>query len=403
MKVAIIVRKLSARGGTQRQALSLARELKHTGDEVTLYAFDYSREDCFPDLLEGMKVVSLPSERKKQKKGGYTGYLKGLWDENKDASTLACLIDPETELLNPHDHVAYKVAYYFKKNIRKVPSVWMMNDMPTRIWSFWREQQLRPELALPFFKRLLYWAVDTFDVGRFVRKQDAIVVLDNANKSYVKHYFGRDAFVVRSGLDLERFVFKEHGASRKPFRILTNGIFFIHRRFEDVIEALYLLRQKGVDATLSIIGDYGMDPTYHTKLLELCKRYSIQERVFFRGKVSDAELIKAYQDHDAFVFANVCQTWGLAVFEAMACGIPTLVSKGAGAHEVLSDGTNALLVAPRAPEDIASQLARLENGSQLSSKLSKEGRMFVEQNISWQKYAEGLRAIFSELKNTYEK
>ena len=48
MKIAIMVRKLNVRGGVQRHALSLARELALEGDDVTLYTFLYDKEKYRP-------------------------------------------------------------------------------------------------------------------------------------------------------------------------------------------------------------------------------------------------------------------------------------------------------------------------------------------------------------------
>jgi len=63
MKIAIIVKKLNIKGGTQRQALSLAKELKKLGHEIKLYTFFYSNENCYADLLEGFEVIVLPPRK----------------------------------------------------------------------------------------------------------------------------------------------------------------------------------------------------------------------------------------------------------------------------------------------------------------------------------------------------
>ncbi|MDZ4260263.1 MAG: hypothetical protein U1A25_01235, partial [Candidatus Sungbacteria bacterium] len=66
-----------------------------------------------------------------------------------------------------------------------------------------------------------------------------------------------------------------------------------------------------------------------------------------------------------------------------ASGCPVIVSKTAGASEVLTDGENALLVPPKNPD--------------LYEQLSRKGRLFVEQNISWRKYTEYMLKVFEEV------
>jgi glycosyltransferase involved in cell wall biosynthesis len=235
--------------------------------------------------------------------------------------------------------------------------------------------------------------VRDFIMNVFVRAQDAIVVLDNLNKEYAKKYFGRDAIIVRSGLDQEQFSYSGKRADDK-LNILLTGILLPHRRAEDAIEAVKLLHDRGIDANLNIIGRTDMDPHYSEKLMGLVRLRGLADRIKFFGKVTEEDLVKAYRINDAFVFPNYLQTWGLAVFEAMASGMPVIVSKGCGASEVLTDNENALLVEPKQPEQIAWALARLHNERELKPKLSRNGREFVENNISWRKYAENMLEVY---------
>jgi len=98
-----------------------------------------------------------------------------------------------------------------------------------------------------------------------------------------------------------------------------------------------------------------------------------------------------------FVFPNHLQSWGLAVFEAMASGLPVVVSKSAGASEVLTDGENALLVNPKNPGEIAKAIQSLIDNPDLYRTLSKNGRDFVEQNISWVKYTDQMEDVFKRV------
>jgi glycosyltransferase involved in cell wall biosynthesis len=93
------------------------------------------------------------------------------------------------------------------------------------------------------------------------------------------------------------------------------------------------------------------------------------------------------------------QSWGLVVFEAMAMGLPVIVSETAGASEVLTDHENSIIVKPKDPKGIASAVQELIQKPELYKKLSREGRKFVEKNISWPRYTEDMLKIFqSKLK-----
>lgn len=393
MNIAIIVRRLNVKGGAQRQALCLARELKKMGHNAALYTFFYDKERCFSDLLDGMVVYS---------------------SNDTDHKNLSQLIESSTDVLNPHDQEAYKVAHYFKKLVRNVPSVWMMNDVPSKNFGFWKESQFNPNLQRSFAKSIYHKLYDFWD-RRFIKTQEKITVLDNWNKSLVKKYFKKDAVIVRSGLDIEKFKFNEHKIrDTKNIKLLTTGIFFPHRRFEDLITAASLLQgnlskdkspnersievQPRYNFSLDIIGDYDNDKKYHRVLVEQARLLKIEDKVNFLGKVSDEKLMEAYKTHDIFIFPNHLQTWGLAVFEAMACGIPVIVSRTAGASEILTDRENAMLVNSKTPEEIRNVVLELVSNPEFYSKISKNGQKFVEKNISWQKYAREMIDVFIKAK-----
>ncbi len=390
MKIAIIIRKLNTRGGNQRHVLSLAQELVKRGHRVTLYTFIYSPADCYEDLLKGLDVISLAY---------YPHTSRFLFfKENHASQQLADRIDSDTEILNPHDQVCYRVAYYYKKRVKNIPSVWVMHDMPTRRFSFMREQEVNTRFHVSLLKLGIATILDWWECYTFIRVQDRIVVLDYRDQEWVKQYFKINAIVVRNGIDIVSFPFiPQHSLSKNNVRLLASGIFFPHRRFEDAIDAVKILHDAGIAATLDIVGFFSKSSAYHH---ELCKRLDglgMSSFITFLGKVSEDDLRALYACHNIFIFPNHLQSWGLAVFEAMASGCPVIVSKTAGASEVLTDGEHALLVSPKSPEEIAHAVKRLIDNPNLYQMLSRNGRLFVEQHISWERYTDSLLSVFDSV------
>jgi glycosyltransferase involved in cell wall biosynthesis len=134
---------------------------------------------------------------------------------------------------------------------------------------------------------------------------------------------------------------------------------------------------------------------YARRIYAEVARAGLSSFVDFLGEVPEDRLCSLFREADAFVFPNSPQTWGLAVFQAMACGTPAIVSRGAGASEVLTHGKNAILVDPFSPAQIADAVERLRENEGLWESLHVEGRRFVEENIRWDLYAERVREVFS--------
>src|SRR5262249_61806924 len=112
----------------------------------------------------------------------------------------------------------------------------------------------------------------------------------------------------------------------------------------------------GPRARLLLAGSGCSSPEYFCYLQELAAKLGVAEKVTFAGKVEDDDVRDFYCASDAFLFPNENQTWGLAVLEAMACGCPVLVSRGAAVWEVLTDQRGALLFSARHPASLAGSL-----------------------------------------------
>lgn len=403
MRIAIILYRLNVKGGTQRQALELARELQKQGHKVKIYAFYYDREKTYKDLLGDTEITSLsekvPGWREEKKIFGVfsrPSFLLGWLADVRGAKTLAGLISQDTNILNPHGNPAYMVSYYFKKEIKNIPAVWMLNTMPSKTWGFWKKKITDPNFQMNRLKWLFYRALDFYEALIFIRPH-TVIVLDNADKEYARKYLKKDAQVIRSGLNIENFRYKERTSpAGKNASILLSGIFFEYRRFEDALVAVKILKDRGYKLVVNVVGDYFNNPDYHHKLVNLIEKLDLGDAIRFLGVVSDKEFVEMRQNSDIAIFPYHLQSWGLAVFEAMACGTPVIVSRTLGASEVLTDGENALLVNPKSPEEIAAALERLLNDPGLYLRLSRNGRKFVEENISWSKYTREMLSVFSK-------
>lgn len=404
MKIAIVIWNLKISGGGQRQALELAKYLINEKHDVKIYCAYLSKENCYPDLIKNFNIHSLYNQsRYKQNYTPILNLFKRFFYPLeplfclKQGKKIVNLMDKDFDIVNCHESPAHRVGSIYKKRYR-VPVVWMLND-------------LQSHLKIPRidrnFKSLLKFFLFPIRgglIGRYldkncVAKIDQIVVLDRMNKNLLKENTNFDANIIRSGVDIGNFKYKKRRSNlqQSEFKILVTGIFFPHRRFEDLIIALNILRKEGYNMKLNIIGTDVCDKAYGRKIRNLVSALNIEGYVNFLGTVSERELIRHYSTSDVFVFPNHPQTWGLAVFEAMACGTPVIVSTGCGASEVLTDGENTLLVPPESPEEIASCLRKLFNDQKLYEHLSINGRKFVEENIRWDLYGKKMLQLFSEV------
>ncbi len=397
MKIALIVKKMTVPGGVQRQALSLGRELVRMGHEVKVYTFDYSK-DCLPDLVSELLVVELPKNQKLDSRGFW-----GLLNETRMAKRLAFLIDKDTELLHPHDVVAHHTAYFFKKHVKNIPSVWNMNELPSMRWplemlSFVEDPRFHDIPRRPLWFKKIMILLRTYYDNFFVRKQDLVTVFDSFHRQMLSRYAGIDSVVVPSGTDTDRFVFVEHQPPTKgeKIRLLSSGIFTSYRRFEDLLQAVHILIKKNYDIELTVLGKYDGDKKYFLILKKMSFDLGIGDRVSFLGGYSDDQLISFFEKNHIFIFPHM-QSQGLSVYEAMLSGIPCVVSPIAGTYETLTDKEDAVFAEPKNPDSLSNKIELLITNPELYKKVSQRGSEKVRQSFSWGIYAENMIGAFRQI------
>lgn len=403
LKIGIVAWDLNISGGTQRQALELAINLQRMGHNIKVYTIYYDKERCYPDLLDKLDIKYLYSDKRNDLDRKSNNLFKKIFVKvfpywipllktEKLYDNLTGLIDEDLDLLCCHDYGVYPVGAKYKIETG-TPVVWQMNDLPIYKANFDNLKGIIKSLLSPLRGEIFLRLKHT----KYIKKIDKIVVMDILNKNKLKDNLGLESTIVRNGLDIEKFKFNERKFLGNKLKIMSNGIFFPLRRLEDLIEALKIVKDKGIKFELNHVGTDVRCKWYAEKIYKMVKKFGLSDCVVFHGHTSEEKLIELYSASDVFVFPNYPQTWGLAVFEAMGCGTPVIVSTGCGASEVLADGENALLVPPKSPEKIVGVIITLKDNHELWKKLSVNGRRFVEENIRWDLYAKNMMKVFNEV------
>jgi glycosyltransferase involved in cell wall biosynthesis len=134
------------------------------------------------------------------------------------------------------------------------------------------------------------------------------------------------------------------------------------------------------DAVFLIVGDEGSaDGTLTRELRDLVHSLDLDESVIFTGWRDDIPVVM--QCVDVFVHCPTTFIEGLArtCLEAMAMGIPAVVSENGGMPDAVVNGVTGFVVSPGDIEDMAeSVLALLENESRCRE-LGQRARVRVEQ------------------------
>ncbi|MEU6350955.1 glycosyltransferase family 4 protein [Streptomyces sp. NPDC047072] len=108
------------------------------------------------------------------------------------------------------------------------------------------------------------------------------------------------------------------------------------------------------------VGGITQDPEYVAHLRMLIKKYGLQDRLHLVGPQAGAQLDASYAAADLMVLTSYAETYGMAVTEALARGIPVLATDVGGVAEAVGrapdGGVPGILVPPEDPAALAAEL-----------------------------------------------
>jgi glycosyltransferase involved in cell wall biosynthesis len=202
----------------------------------------------------------------------------------------------------------------------------------------------------------------------------------------------RHCEVVFPGVDLDRFArsLYTYGAARAEFGIPPSAPVVISvARFqrgkgqEVLLEAARLIRGRGVDAHLVLVGDTqaGLEPTYREVLVRRCADLGLEKVVHFVGFRDD--LPRLLRDADVLAHSPILpEAFGLVLVEAMAMELPVVASRGGGPEEIVVDGETGYLVAPGDHKELAERILDLLANPGRRAAMGKAGRRRAEELFS---------------------
>lgn len=162
------------------------------------------------------------------------------------------------------------------------------------------------------------------------------------------------------------------------FNILTVARLTKQKRIDTLIEALKILRARGVDAQLQIVGDGDQRAFLENKTREL----QLDAFVNFLGARAQNELPASYAECDAFVLPSVREGLGLVLAEALLCGAPVIAADSGGVTDIVISNETGLLFPECDADALADALEKYARDSQYAARLAQNGRALVSERFT---------------------
>ncbi len=170
---------------------------------------------------------------------------------------------------------------------------------------------------------------------------------------------------------------------------------------DTAIEALGALQRKGIDAQLLLIGSAKFveratrfdNEAYVSALHELARREGVSERISWLGEREDVPaLMRAL---DVLLLPSWEEPFGRAVVEAMALEVPVIATDVGGPAEIVTDGREGYLRAPRDAGAWAQAIELLLEDPARARAFGAAGRRRVEQEFTLERHVRATLDVYS--------
>jgi colanic acid/amylovoran biosynthesis glycosyltransferase len=225
--------------------------------------------------------------------------------------------------------------------------------------------------------------LDTTHLAEKVRRAAFVTTCTVANREFLLRLAPgvppERVVVLRHGIVLERFATPPRPATR-PLELLSVGTLFPHKGHAYLVEALRLLRERGLDFRCTIVGGGPL----RGKLEEQVRRAGLEARVELTGPLKQADLIPLYRR--AAVFVLMAQSewhWGIpnVVVEALAARAAVVTTRFGSVEELVRDGETGLLVPARDPFALADAILGLASDDSRRQQLAEAGHRLVAEQF----------------------
>ena len=243
---------------------------------------------------------------------------------------------------------------------------------------------------------------------RCMAAADAVITLSESMRSDIvgRGIPAERVHVVPNGVDASAFaprprrddLVEQYGlAGRFVFGYVSNLDHYREGQ-ELLVDAAVALRERGVDAVALIVGD----GTRRAEIEAHAAAVGAGDAVVLTGRVPHEEVLDHYALVDVFVVPRVDERAARLVtplkpFEAMAAGLPVLVSDLPALTEITGDGERGESFAVGDAEALTEALVRLAGDPARRAELAAAGRAWVETERSWEANGFRYREIYEQV------
>lgn len=167
-----------------------------------------------------------------------------------------------------------------------------------------------------------------------------------------------------------------------------------YKNFFELIKAFVLLKDKIGDDIQLVFAGRCFDEGYYKEMQDFIREHRYEDRIIFLGSIPYEELPYLYSTCTIFVYPSTCESFGMTLVEAMACGAPILASDIEPMPEICADA--AIYFDPTNPAAIADVIHKTLLDKNIVSKL-KTNSLTRAKDFSWENTIMNTLKVFESI------
>ena len=290
--------------------------------------------------------------------------------------------------INCWDADAIVVHIVFHEFYRLVRQELRLRKTPLRSW------------PRALHRKLYYWLIMALEKRIYPDPRVVLAGVSSLTAGQVQHFFGReDVRMISDAVDVDMFnstarekrraeVRQHMGFEASDFVLLLVGNDWRNKGLRCLLDAV----DSCADLPLRVLAVGHDDRAPYEVLI---RRLGLQGRVWFAEP--SADVVQFYAAADAYVGPSLEDAFALPAAEAMACGLPAIVSRRAGVSEIISNGVDGLILEePTDAKELARLIRRLYDDAELRRYLSENASQKASR-YTWERNVAELHALFQQV------
>ncbi len=302
---------------------------------------------------------------------------------------------------------AMELARHVRDHKIEIVHAHVARDYPLAALAVWRNRQAKLIITRHVLFRLNRLHALTFRQARRV-----IAVSHAVEHALIaqKIFPARKITVIPNGIDFRRFDASLQGFDRETFRRRMNipqgsslvgivGEIKRQKGHEDYLRAAAIIAREKTSVHFIIAGADTTGTDAHRAALErLINELGLKSRVHFTGWLDEiAPLMAAL---DVYVSASHTESFGLAIVEAMAAGLPVVATATEGAREIIDNEETGVIVSIGNPEALASAVLHLLKDKDERARLGTLAHAQARVRFSLDRMVDATEKVYSEVQET---